>query len=101
EPARQLIGRLVEVFSPVGALLVALLMVSKVPYPHVTKQIFRGRRNPGHLIQVLLGVLIILLMRELALFLIFWTYALVMPILYVVAKSLRRDQLPTADALPR
>src|SRR5207253_695458 len=67
EPARQLIGRLVEVFSPAGALIVALLMVSKVPYPHVTKQIFRGRRNVGHLIQVLLGVLIILLMRELAL----------------------------------
>jgi CDP-diacylglycerol--serine O-phosphatidyltransferase len=100
EPARELTARLVEVFSPLGALVIALLMVSKVPYPHATKQIFRGRRNLSHLIQVLLGVFIILLMRELALLLIFWIYALALPVRFMIVKNLRRDQL-TPDALPR
>ncbi|HWY86187.1 MAG TPA: CDP-diacylglycerol--serine O-phosphatidyltransferase [Gemmataceae bacterium] len=99
--ARQSIVRLVEVFSPIGALIVALLMVSNVPYPHVTKQILRGRRHLGHLIQVLIGVLIIVLMRELSLFLIFWIYALAMPVRFVLVKHLRREQMPTPDALPR
>jgi len=101
EPVRQLIVRLVEVLSPVGALLVALLMVSNVPYPHLTKQILRGRRNVGHLIQVLLSVLLIVVMRELSLFLIFWTYALVMPARFILLKNLRRSNLPTPDVLPR
>jgi CDP-diacylglycerol--serine O-phosphatidyltransferase len=101
EPARQLIARVIEILSPVGALVVALLMVSKVPYPHMTKQIFRGRRNLGHLIQVLLGVLIIVVMRELALFLIFWVYALALPMRFFLVKQLRRDQLPAPDTLPR
>jgi CDP-diacylglycerol--serine O-phosphatidyltransferase len=101
EGTRQLIARLVEVFSPLGALIIALLMVSNVPYPHVTKQIFRGRRNLAHLIQVLLGVLIIVLMRELSLLLIFWIYALAMPLRHMLARHFRRDQLPTPDALPR
>ena len=101
DPARQTLIRLVEVFAPVGALVIALLMVSNVPYPHVTKQIFRGRRNLGHLIQVLMGVLIILFMRELSLFLIFWVYALALPLRYALVKNLRREPLPTPDALHR
>src|SRR5205085_4963195 len=35
----------IEVCAPLGALVVALLMVSRVPYPHLTKQILRGRRH--------------------------------------------------------
>jgi CDP-diacylglycerol--serine O-phosphatidyltransferase len=98
---RDLIIRMVEVLSPVGALIVALLMVSNVPYPHVTKQIFRGRRNLGHLIQVLLGVLIIVLMRELSVFLIFWSYALALPLRHALVQNMRREQLPTPDGMPR
>jgi CDP-diacylglycerol--serine O-phosphatidyltransferase len=101
EPARQALIRVVEVFAPIGALVIALLMVSSVPYPHVTKQIFRGRRTLSHLIQVLLGVFIILLMRELSLLIIFWVYALAMPIRHALMKNLRRDSLPTPDPLHR
>jgi CDP-diacylglycerol--serine O-phosphatidyltransferase len=101
EPTRLLIVQWVEVLSPVGALIVALLMVSNVPYPHLTKQILRGRRHVGHLIQVLICVLIIVVMRELSLFLIFWTYALVMPARFILLKNLRRSNVPTPDVLPR
>jgi CDP-diacylglycerol--serine O-phosphatidyltransferase len=65
---------LVEAWAPLGALLVALLMVSRVPYPHLTKQLLRGRRHFNHLVTVVLAVGVIVLMRELALVLLFWGY---------------------------
>src|SRR5262245_24494220 len=84
EQVRQLVDRMVEAAAPIGALFVALLMVSIVPYPHVTKQVLRGRRHVGHLIQVLLAVFIVFLIRELALFLLFWVYALGIPVRHAI-----------------
>jgi len=101
EDVRQTIERFVESFSPFGALLVALLMVSNVPYPHLTKQILRGRRSLGHLMQVLIGVLVIAVLRELALFLIFWIYALAMPLRHMLLRNVRREKIPSPDAFPR
>jgi CDP-diacylglycerol--serine O-phosphatidyltransferase len=95
---------LVEVWAPLGAVAIALLMVSRVPYPHVTKQILRGRRHFSHLIQVILAAFIILLIRELALVLLFWIYALGIPVRYLLLRRLRRNGLatPTLDeSLPR
>ena len=105
DAVRQMVQRLVEGFAPLGGLVIALLMVSVVPYPHVTKQVLRGRRHLGHLIQVLLVAFIILLVRELALVLLFWIYALGVPLRYVILKNLRpQRELPTPrldDPLPR
>ncbi len=66
----------VEAFAPVGGLVVGLLMVSPVTYPHVTNQFFRGRKTFGRLMQVILAGFIIFLIRELAIVLIFWGYTL-------------------------
>ncbi len=104
EAVRQMVQRLVEAFAPIGALAVALLMVTMVPYPHVTKQVLRGRRHIGHLIQVLLACLIIILVRELALVLLFWVYALGVPLRFVLLQNLRREEVPSPqlhDGLPR
>lgn len=101
EPMRATLIHFVEVFAPIGALVIALLMVSSVPYPHVTKKILRGRRTLSHLIQVLLGVFIILLMREMSLLIIFWVYALAMPIRHAFVKNMRREALPAPDPLHR
>jgi CDP-diacylglycerol--serine O-phosphatidyltransferase len=97
------IQRLVESWALLGALVVALLMVSRIPYPHLTKQVLRGRRHFGQLIEVILAVFIILLARELALVLIFWTYALVFPARYVLLRQLRRRgaAVPSLDDLSR
>jgi CDP-diacylglycerol--serine O-phosphatidyltransferase len=100
----EVLQRLVESWALLGALAVALLMVSRIPYPHATKQFLRGRRHFGHLIQVILAVLIILLVRELALAVLFWAYALVMPVRYLVLRQLRRHghAVPSLDdILPR
>lgn len=104
EAIRLTVHRLVEGLAPLGAFLVALLMVSLVPYPHVTKQLVRGRRHVGHLIQVLLAVFIMLLLREVALALVFWVYALIFPLRALVAQYSRRHGLSTPrldDVLPR
>jgi len=83
-----------EVWATLGALAVSLLMVSRVPYPHLTKQILRGRRPFSHLIQVVLAVFVLVLARELALVLIFWIYGLGIPARYSVLRSLRREARP-------
>lgn len=91
----QSMQRLVEAWAPFGALIVALLMVSGIPYPHVTKQILKGKRHIGHLIQVLLVAFIIVLVRELALIVLFWIYSLGIPVRYFVFKTfLKRAEAP-------
>jgi len=64
----------VEAWAMLGALLVALLMVSQVPYPHLTKHFLRGKKHFNHVIELVLAVFVIVLLRELALVVIFWGY---------------------------
>lgn len=95
----------VMVWAPLGGLVVALLMVSRVPYPHLTKQLLRGRHHFGHLVQALLLVALLVVTHELALFLVFWGYALSMPTRYLVNRSLRNRSLaaskPGWEEFPR
>ena len=96
---------IIEVWVTLGALLVALLMVSRVPYPHVTKQVLRGRRHFSHLVQIVLAGFIVYLAPEWALVVLFWAYGLAMPIRYQIARSLRHEVRPAPagidERLPR
>jgi CDP-diacylglycerol--serine O-phosphatidyltransferase len=100
----EMMRRCIEVSATVGALAVSLLMVSRIPYPHLTKQILRGRRHFSHLIQIILAVFVIVLFRELALVLIFWTYGLGIAFQYALRRSFRREARPAPagfdDILP-
>jgi CDP-diacylglycerol--serine O-phosphatidyltransferase len=91
----QFVQTFIEVWAPLGALIVALLMVSRVPYPHLTKQILRGRRPFRHLVQIVIAFFIIVLIRDLALVLLFWVYALAIPLRYLWARSFRHAALQT------
>ncbi|HLJ96784.1 MAG TPA: hypothetical protein VKU02_26660, partial [Gemmataceae bacterium] len=90
----ELARKAIEIWSTLGALCVALLMVSRVPYPHLTKQILRGRRPFRHVVQVIIAVCVIVLIWELALVLLFWMYALVMPLRYLWVRTLHRATAP-------
>lgn len=90
--ARETIIRLVEIISPLGALVVALLMVSKVPYPHLTSKIFTGKKSIGRIIQVLLAGVILLMFRSLAPFLVFWIYAFIFPMRVLFVRNLRPEE---------
>jgi CDP-diacylglycerol--serine O-phosphatidyltransferase len=96
EFARLTIAQTTEILAPIGALIIALLMVSNIPYPHLTSKIFRGKRHIGHLIQVLLAGFIIVMFHTLAPLLIFWVYAIAFPLRYLVMKYLRHE--PEAEA---
>jgi CDP-diacylglycerol--serine O-phosphatidyltransferase len=89
--------RFVEIFAPIGGLTVGLLMVSLVPFPHLAKQLLRGKKHVGHLVQLLLASLLILMFREVALALIFWGYALVFPVRYALFRSVRAEPSPAPD----
>lgn len=80
ETIHERVALFTEVAAPIVALVAALLMVSQVPYPHITKQVLRGRQTLAHLIQVLLAAMVVLLVREVALVVIFWGYALLFPL---------------------
>jgi len=104
QETRTALEQFVEIAAPLGGLVVALLMVSIVPYPHITKQWLRGRQHVWHLIQICIGVFIVLLMREIALVLVFWGYALGLPIRHLIVKHLLKDPTMTPrldDVLPR
>jgi CDP-diacylglycerol---serine O-phosphatidyltransferase len=80
----------IQILAPLGALSVALLMVSRLPYPHLTKQILRGRRPFSHLVQVVVAVFVVFLVRDLALVLLFWIYALAIPLRYMWVRNFQR-----------
>jgi phosphatidylserine synthase len=83
----------VRVWAPLGAFMAALLMVSRLPYPHFTRQLLRGRRQFRFVVQAVFLVAVIALAPNLALFLIFWAYALMSPVRYLVAQA-RRQAVP-------
>jgi CDP-diacylglycerol--serine O-phosphatidyltransferase len=95
---QETVVRAVEIMAPVGALIVALLMVSNVPYPHITAKIFRGKKRISHIIQVLLAAFILVSFRSLAPLLVFWVYAFIFPLRSLVAQNLRTEpEAPAVD----
>jgi CDP-diacylglycerol---serine O-phosphatidyltransferase len=93
------LNQFIRVFAPVGGLLVALLMVSRLPYPHFTNQMFGGKRPFRFLIQALLILFIIRLMPSISFFLGFWLYALSSPVRYVLGLGIRRRKGMAADRI--
>lgn len=80
---------LIKFAAPLGTLLVALLMVSRIPYPHLTRQFLRRRSNFSNIVQIVLFFFLVALVRELAIPVAFWMYALAVPIWYLVTRRLR------------
>jgi CDP-diacylglycerol--serine O-phosphatidyltransferase len=86
----QLVNEVVKYWAPLGGLGVALLMVSRVSYPHLTRQVLRGRRHYTYLLRIILVVFVLALARELALLVVFWGYALTFAVRHLVALAQRR-----------
>lgn len=62
---------------PVLAILLAYLMVSRLSYPHVVQQWIRGRRSPNQIGQAMFAVGGAIVLKEIALPLLFCWYAFV------------------------
>lgn len=86
----RLMQAFVSVWAPLGALVAALLMVSRFSYPHLTKQLLRGRRHLGFIVQAILLLAVVALVPHLAFLLIFWGYALLSPLRSLLGQARRR-----------
>jgi CDP-diacylglycerol--serine O-phosphatidyltransferase len=80
-------------WAPVGTLTAALLMVSRFSYPHLTRQVLRGRGRFRFIVQVVLALSIVAVVPHVAFFLVFWSYALASPVRSALV-SLRRGAAP-------
>jgi CDP-diacylglycerol--serine O-phosphatidyltransferase len=88
-------------WAPLGTLTVALLMVSRVPYPHLTNQWLRGRRHFSHLVRVVFAFFLLIVLRELSLIIVFWSYALGFLVRYSFLRLTRPRSVPQLEEIVR
>jgi CDP-diacylglycerol--serine O-phosphatidyltransferase len=80
----------VQTALPFFALLVALLMVSRIPYPHVVNQVFRGQRSFGHVVALLFAAVAIMSIHAYAVPLLGVLFVFWGPGRYLVHRALHR-----------
>lgn len=93
-----------QTLLPFFAAGVALLMVSRIPYPHLVNRLLRGRRSLGFVVAILFGFLLIMIMRDYALAIMASAFALSGPVRLALRRmSPRRAppvRPPPADSPP-
>jgi CDP-diacylglycerol--serine O-phosphatidyltransferase len=75
---------------PFFALLVAMSMVSRIPYPHVVNQVFRGQRPLRHLVIVIFCTVAITLYYDYAVPIVCVTFVLYGPLRFAWEKLVQR-----------
>jgi CDP-diacylglycerol---serine O-phosphatidyltransferase len=75
---------------PFFALFTAMLMVSRVPYPHVVNQVFRGQRPLRHLVGIIFFIVLVMVFRDYAVSLVCVTFVLYGPARFVWEKVVQR-----------
>ncbi len=80
-----------KAYAAPGALIVAVMMVSRFAYPHFTKQLFRRRRQFSFVVQVVLLLGVVTMLPAPSLFALFWAYALSAPVRYIIVRALGRS----------
>jgi CDP-diacylglycerol--serine O-phosphatidyltransferase len=83
---------ILQTILPLLAVLVALLMVSRIPYPHIVNQVFRGQRSFGHLLAVIFALVAIMIVRGYAVAVVFAAFALYGPLRLAWERVVRRRQ---------
>jgi CDP-diacylglycerol--serine O-phosphatidyltransferase len=76
------IDQAVQYILPVFAVLVAILMVSRIPYPHIVNQAFRGQRGMGHVVGLLFALGAIMSIKGYSVPIICSVFVLVPPVIY-------------------
>jgi CDP-diacylglycerol---serine O-phosphatidyltransferase len=57
------IDRWLQLLLPFYAVIVAALMVSRIPYPHIVNQAFRGQKSFGHVVGLVFAIAAVMLFR--------------------------------------
>jgi CDP-diacylglycerol--serine O-phosphatidyltransferase len=90
----------VKYLAPFGALAVALLMVSRVSYPHLTKQLLRGRRHYTYLLRIILALFVLALALELSVIPLFWGYTLIFLARHLWVRAFHREIVMEPSSVP-
>ncbi len=83
---------LLQTSLPFYAILLALLMVSRIPYAHVVNQIFRGQQNFSHIVKLVFALLAVMVVKGYAVPLVFSVFALSGPARLVWDKVVHRRE---------
>ncbi len=76
---------------PFFAILVALLMVSRIPYPHVVNQVFRGQRSFGHVVRLVFALVAVMVIRGYAVPIVCCVFVLGGPMRYYWERFVRHQ----------
>jgi CDP-diacylglycerol---serine O-phosphatidyltransferase len=77
---------------PFYGILLALLMVSRVPYPHVVNQVFRGQKSFGHVVGLVFAFVAIMAIRNYSFPLICSAFVFYGPVRLAWLKFMHRRQ---------
>ncbi|HMP01234.1 MAG TPA: CDP-diacylglycerol--serine O-phosphatidyltransferase [Gemmatales bacterium] len=80
------VNNVVSTIAPIAAIVLGLLMVSRIPYVHLGNRLLRRRQRFSRLIQLVLLLAVAYLFRELAVVLAFWGFALAGPVQVVIQR---------------
>lgn len=84
------IDYLLQMSLPFYAAALGLLMVSRVPYPHVVNQIFSGERSLGHIVSVLFALVAVMAVRGYAVPILCFLWVVGGPLKYVWQEVIQR-----------
>lgn len=70
------VARTVSALLPVITLCAAILMVSRIRYPHFFNQLTRNHRNPVQLLQMIFAIVMVFVIKEVAVPMVFCYFAL-------------------------
>jgi CDP-diacylglycerol--serine O-phosphatidyltransferase len=84
------IHSVLQTILPGFAVVLALLMVSRIPYPHLVNQLFRGQRSFSHLVGLVFALVAIMVIHGYALPIVCAGYALGSPVRYGWEKLVQR-----------
>ncbi|MEX2093596.1 MAG: CDP-diacylglycerol--serine O-phosphatidyltransferase [Pirellulales bacterium] len=81
---------------PLFAVVIAILMVSRIPYPHPLTQLLRGQRSFAHIVAIVFAVVAILIVRGYAVPLLCVLFVLIPPLRFAweVARNRRTREEP-------
>lgn len=79
-----------QTLLPGYAVILAALMVSRVPYPHLVNQLFRGQKSFSHLVKLVFALVAIMVVRGYSVAIVCAFYALGSPARYFWEKLVER-----------
>jgi len=88
----QQLDHALQIILPFFAVLVAGLMVSRVPYPHVVNQIVRGQRSFAHVVAVVFALVAIMVVRGYAVSIVSCAFVFTGPARYAWQRYVERRE---------